>query len=492
MPESLSPGIYVPEIQAGSQAITGVATGTGGFLGIAERGPTVPTLVSSVAEYRAMFGDYVMDGAQDRYLTYAVEGYFQNGGRRCYVQRVCGRGAAAAGATVSGKLRVSAVGPGAWGNRIAVDILPAGSRHLFGLTVRYWGPHTIHPGEATVREEYAHLSSDEASPDFYVKRVNGTSRLVRLERAGRGGRPAAATERWLFRGRDGGACADSDCQAALDLLGQVDEIALVCCPDEPGFPSVTGQLLEHCARLKDRFAILQAPLSVPDLLHHRPPRDSRYGAYYLPWVRVRHAMNGREVLVPPGGHIAGIYARTDQERGVHKAPANEAVRGLLADPLDPERGLALRITQAQQEALHPQGVNLLRYFPGKGVLLWGARTMASDPEWRYVNVRRLLIFVEASIRKAIGWVVCEPNEEPLWATLRSSVGNFLTELWRAGMFQGQTPDEAFFVKCDRTTMTPADLDQGRLVLVIGIAPIKPAEFVVFRVGQWAGGSDLTE
>jgi phage tail sheath protein FI len=278
----------------------------------------------------------------------------------------------------------------------------------------------------------------------------------------------------------------------LDLLEKVEEIAILCCPEEPGFPGVTGQLLEQCERVKDRFAILQAPLSVPDLMNHRAPSNSRYGAYYMPWLRIRHAETGREQLIPPAGHIAGIYARTDLQRGVHKAPANEVVRGLLGDPADPAQGLSVLVTKEQQDRLNQRGINVLRYFTGRGILVWGARTMAADPDWKYVNVRRLFIFIEESLKKGTQWVVFEPNDEPLWAKVRRAVTDFLTRLWREGMLQGQKPEEAFFVRCDRTTMTQADHDDGRLIMIIGIAPIKPAEFIIIRIGQWRGGSDVTE
>ncbi len=492
MPEYHSPGVYVQETQRGSQPIEGVATSTVGFLGIAERGPATPIFLSSFNAYRGAFGGYVLDGTQDRYLTYAVEGYFQNGGRRCYVQRVVGKGATTADTTIDATLKVAALGPGLWGNRIAVEITPAGLSQFFRLTVRYWAPGKPQSGEPTVREEYENLSADEGSTDFYRKRVNGASRLVTAEKAGVGGRPADAAAIWLTGGSDGQAYAENDFKAALDLFEKVEDIAILCCPEENGFPRITGQLLGQCERLKNRFAILQAPLSGYDLTTHRPPRDSRYGAYYLPWLRIRHPETGAEKLIPPGGHIAGIYVRTDSERGVYQAPANEALRGLLTDPLDPARGLALLVTKTQQDGLNSRGINVLRYFPGRGILVWGARTMASDPDWKYVNVRRLFIFIEASIQKGTQWVVFEPNDEPLWARVRSSVSDFLVRLWKDGMLQGQKPEQAFFVTCDRTTMTQADLENGRLIMVIGIAPIKPAEFVIFKIGQWAGGSDLSE
>ncbi|MEP7151750.1 MAG: phage tail sheath C-terminal domain-containing protein [Nitrospira sp.] len=492
MSEHLPPGVFIQESNPGNQPIEAAATSTVGFLGIAERGPTAPTLLTSFNEYHGTFGGYVLDGTQDRYLTYAIEGYFLNGGRRCYVQRVVAKGATTAVTTLDAKLKVAALGSGLWGNRVAVGVAPSALTQFFRLTVRFWAPGVPWSDEPTVQEAYDNLSTDEASTDFYEKRVNGASRLVTIARTDVGGRPADVTSVWLTGGSDGQAYAENDFTAALDCFAKLKDITMLCCPEESLVPRITGQILDQCELLKDRFAILQAPLLVRDLMAHRPPRDSRYGAYYLPWLRIRHAETGTEKLIPPGGHIAGIYARVDRERGAHKAPANEAVRGLLTDPLDPARGLAVLVTTAQQEGLNSRGVNVLRYFPGRGSLLWGARTMASDPEWKYVNVRRLVIFIEASMKKGTRWVVFEPNDEALWARVRSSVSNFLTGLWKDGMLQGQKPEQAFFVKCDRTTMTQSDLDQGRLVMVIGIAPIKPAEFVIFKIGQWAGGSEVTD
>jgi phage tail sheath protein FI len=195
-------------------------------------------------------------------------------------------------------------------------------------------------------------------------------------------------------------------------------------------------------------------------------------------------VTGLTVPVPPGGHVAGIYARSDTNRNVAKDPANEQIRMI--------NSLYVRITDNQQALLNPVGVNCLRYFKARGNLVWGGRTTSSHPDWRYVNVRRLFIFVEKSILDGTQWVVFEPNDTPLWKRVIRSVSDFLTGLWRDGMLQGQTKEQAYFVRCDRTTMTQADIDNGRLIMVIGIAPVKPAEFVIFRIGQWTGGSDLTE
>ena len=212
---------------------------------------------------------------------------------------------------------------------------------------------------------------------------------------------------------------------------------------------------------------------------------SKYAALYHPWIEVldplERAAQGappRKLLLPPSGFVTGIYARSDIERGVHKAPANEIVRGLTK--------FEANINKARQDVLNPEGINALRFFEGRGNRVWGARTMSSDPEWKYVNVRRLFIFLEHSIDKATQWAVFEPNGDRLWNNIRRTIEDFLLVQWKNGALLGEKPEKAFFVRCDRTTMTQNDLDNGRLIVLIGVAPVKPAEFVIFRIGQWTG------
>ena len=207
-------------------------------------------------------------------------------------------------------------------------------------------------------------------------------------------------------------------------------------------------------------------------------------ALYFPWINVYDPLTGGQKLIPPGGHIAGLFARSDTLRGVHKAPANEIVKGVIS--------LQANIEKGQQEILNPKGVNVIRAFPGRGILLWGARTVSTDPLWKYVNVRRLFIFIERSIDEGTQWLVFEPNNERLWSRVIATITQFLTQVWHDGALMGTTPEQAFFVKCDRTTMTQNDIDNGRLIVVIGIAPVKPAEFVIFRIAQTRSGADVTE
>jgi phage tail sheath protein FI len=307
---------------------------------------------------------------------------------------------------------------------------------------------------------------------------------------------------------------DARTRTGLWALDAIDEVAIVAAPGYTDAVSYDA-LLTHCERLADRVAILDAPLEVDnvDLLKQvatagpppagdegegkKPARgagagrgirprnsDGGYGAFYFPWIVGRDPMNGAALeRMPPSGHMAGIYARTDATRGVHKAPANEVVRGAV--------GLTYRVTRAEQGELNSAGVNCIRFFPDAGIRVWGARTVAEEAsEWRYVNVRRLFNMVEESIARGTRWTVFEPNDFTLWQSVTRDVTAFLTLLWRDGALLGATPAEAFFVKCDAETNPPEVIDAGRLVIEIGIAPVKPAEFIVFRIGQWAGGSEV--
>jgi phage tail sheath protein FI len=265
--------------------------------------------------------------------------------------------------------------------------------------------------------------------------------------------------------------------AALELI---DEISLLIAPDQAQnnyYEALTDAVIDQCEQLKDRFAIISAKSGASNYQTLHPPRNTNYAGFYYPWLKVYDPLTNTTIAVPASGHIAGIFARSDIERGVHKAPANEVVRGAV--------DLEFPVTKTMQDVLNPRGVNCLRDFrnDGRGLRLWGARTMSSDPEWRYVNVRRLFLFMEKSIDEGTQWVMFEPNDDATWSKVRRNITNFLITVWRSGALMGLTPDEAFFVACDRTMMTQDDIDNGRLICVIGIAPIKPAEFIIFRISQ---------
>ncbi len=278
-----------------------------------------------------------------------------------------------------------------------------------------------------------------------------------------------------FVGVEGGSEASTGVQA----LEFIDEISIALAPNMWS-SSVQSALIIHCETLKDRFAIVDPPdgLDIEGIREFREPFDTKYAALYYPWIVVRDPFLKRDVNLAPSGHMAGIYARVDVERGVHKAPANEVVRGIRF-----KDGFVRDVSKREQDLLNPRNINALRNFPGRGQRVWGARVLTSDASWKYINVRRLFIFVEESIDEGTQWVVFEPNDEPLWARVRATITNFLTTVWRSGALEGTKPEQAFFVKCDLTTMTQADIDNGRLIVIIGIAPVKPAEFVIFRIQQ---------
>ena len=283
----------------------------------------------------------------------------------------------------------------------------------------------------------------------------------------------------------------------LEALGEIDDIAIVALPDAGTLPDLdlirdaTGRVIAHAEKFRYRIAVVDGPeqSSMTEIREFRGKFDSKYAAMYHPWIEILDPLvpiapgiPPVKMMLPPSGFVCGIYARSDIERGVHKAPANEIVRGLTK--------FEININKARQDVLNPEGVNCLRFFDGRGSRVWGARTMSSDPEWKYVNVRRLFIYLEHSLDKATQWAVFEPNNERLWANIRRMVEDFLLVLWRDGALIGEKPEQAFFVRCDRTTMTQNDLDNGKMICLVGVAPSRPAEFVIFRVGQWTGDAKV--
>jgi phage tail sheath protein FI len=256
---------------------------------------------------------------------------------------------------------------------------------------------------------------------------------------------------------------------ALDAFAG-EPVSIVCCPDENVFADAAALIAEHCERRKDRFAILQSPQPTIPATTHEPPVHSSYAAYYHPWLVIP---NGAATLtIPPGGHIAGVYARTDIERGVWKSPAGARILGATA--------LSQNDSSTEINLLVERGIDAIRSEPGRGFVVWAGRTTSSDSEFTHVNVRRLLALIERSIQQGTQWVVFEPDSSAVWEVVRRSIDLFLQHLWKSGALVGQAADDAYFVRCDRTTMTEDDIDNGRLVAVVGVAPLRPAEFVVLR------------
>lgn len=382
------------------------------------------------------------------------------------------------------------------------------------VTNKYYEGHKLRIIEVDVRIRFMNAGVVEASEHFpnlrlvndgtvnyIVNFINGQSQLVNAKAEGGYSQtvftefpcapahpPADSPDVWVdlangddsydtlsiddFIGVDGG----SDARTGIQALEDRDQISL-CMVPQIWSQSVHDALIVHCETLRYRFAILdpQDGLSIDRIREARSIIDTKYAALYYPWIEVRDPSIKRNVDIAPSAHMAGIYSRVDTDRGYFKAPANEVISGITK--------IAQDITKREQDLLNPFGINALRFFPDRGNRVWGARTVSSDSSWKYINVRRIFIFVEASIDKGTQWVVFEPNDEPLWARVRQTIGNFLNTVWRSGALQGAKPDEAYFVKCDHTTMTQDDIDNGKLICVIGIAPVKPAEFVIFRIQQ---------
>lgn len=580
MAEYLSPGVYVEEYDSGAVPMQGVSTSTAGFIGLAQRGPVVgkPQLVTSFADYKRAFGGYLSEAkfGEARFLPYAVEQFFINGGSRAYIMRVAAEGAAAAKAT-AGVLQIEAANPGEWGNKIRVTVeasskaktqviavngadlklknadgfnqgdvveLFDGKAKAYATIVssldnivtldapctlnvadeKIGTPKYIKTCELTltvklddVVETYANVSLCPEAGNFVSARTRKSDLVTVAVTEAKA--PAAPKE-----GKDEKAPAPAKAGATpIELVGGAAVIALAGGSDGkvanvnpnvymgedngpgkrsglaaflenvdvsimaiPGVtaPEVQAALIAHCENCKSCFAILDVPIDrkkTNDVVEFRDMYDTTYAAMYHPWLEMFDPLAKRSAYFPPSGAMAGIYARTDNERGVHKAPANEIVRGCT--------GLSCNYNEGEQDILNPKGVNLIRAFTGRGIRVWGARTMSSNGLWKYVNVRRLYIYIEESIKANTNWVVFEPNSEVLWGRVTRTIEMFLATCWRSGALAGSTPSEAYFVECGPTTMTQDDIDNGRLICNIGIAAVKPAEFVIFRITQHTASSE---
>jgi phage tail sheath protein FI len=476
-------------------------------------------LVTSYKDYQRWFGDVY---ARDKFLPYAVSGFFENGGKRLYVCRLVGQNATTARAAFGDAFTIRAAGPGAWGQRVFARIEPSTTRASSGepigfrIRLAYWeARENLQPQDPFVDpppnqppprqvEDFDDLVTDESSPDFYGKRFpfidlekgekkegpdsSSLAVLVRSIGAPAGARPADGATLLTDQGADDpaplgtddyeglpdGNRAEPQGLAALELDPYRD-VALVYAPNVG--KEIALKIVSHCELMKFRFAAIdcQKSQTVNSLDPRTDLTDSSYAAFYYPWIFISDPRTGARKLVPPGGHALGVYARTDSDRGVFKAPANETVRGAL--------DLEFDINDSLQDQLNPRGVNAIRRFPGRGIRVWGARTLTSNALWKYVSVRRLFIFLERSIYEGTQWVVFEPNDPRLWARVTDTIRLFLRTQWRLGALYGRTEEQAFFITCDERVMTQDDILNGRLICEIGIAPVRPAEFVVFRIFQ---------
>lgn len=508
MPTYLSPGVYVEEVEAGSRPIEGVGTAVAAFIGLAEHGPVnEPTLVTNWTQFTQSFGEFV-PGA---YLAHAVYSYFLNGGGSCYVVRIGANGDSApeqpkalppAPEAEIGSFRVKAVEEAAGGPEIQVEVADAVGESppedSFRLIV-YRGGEVAESYDAVTAKrgkEYLATAVKQSTLITVEETARGTLSRPENQRVTLVAQPPPPVEAEHIGPED--YVGDAADRTGFSGLEAVDEVTMVAVPDLmsayqlgaldlESVQAVQLAMIAHCELMGDRVAILDPPpgLSPQQVKEWRVDKagyDSKYASLYYPWVKVFDPATSANIFVPPSGGIAGIWARTDDTRGVHKAPANEVVRGAIA--------LDVQLTKGEHDMLNPIGVNCVRVFPGRGIRVWGARTLSSDPSWRYLNVRRLFNYLEESILNGTQWVVFEPNDDALWARIRRTISAFLVNEWRKGALFGLTPDEAFYVKCDRETNPAEAIDAGMVTCEVGVAPVKPAEFVVFRLAQFSGGTSL--
>jgi phage tail sheath protein FI len=571
MAEYLSPGVYVEEFDSGATPMQGAGTSTAGFLGLAEKGPIAgsPVLVTNPSDFVRKFGGYLSESqfGEYRYLAYAVNSFFANGGGRAFVMRVVPPDAKyAMSVAEDGKdaLSFEAVNPGKWGNSISVNFEPSSKAKtqilddLGGGAYQVKNASGFNPGDVVtvnglddaqyqvissvdediivfenafdgdivdvdllpkvtistcemnvvvkcgdVQEEYATVSFNVSSSNYIEKKMSKSNLVivtakpqnsavapieiakdnfgvskdsfrVSLKNGSDGTLDALSDADYI--GEDKGPGARTGLQAFIDN----NDVSLMAVPGVVS-PNVQLSLVAHCESLGSRFAVLDIPRdskTVTDVMKHRGIVDSDYCAMYHPWLKTFDPLDKKDIYIPPSGAVLGIYARSDSTRGVHKAPANEVVANCT--------GLYCNYNTGEQDMLNPKGVNLIRKFPGSGIRVWGARTASSKPLWKYVNVRRLFIYIEETIKANTSWVVFEPNDELLWVRVQRTIINFLEGVWRSGALVGSSADQAFFVDIGPSTMSQDDIDNGRLVCVIGVAPVKPAEFVVFRLTQKTG------
>jgi phage tail sheath protein FI len=507
MPTYLSPGVYIEETEPSVRSIEGVGTAVAAFVGLAAAGPLhVPTLVTNWTQFVTTFGEPIAGS----YLAHSVYGYFLNGGGRAYVVRIGtesddGRPAAAADLSAAADraavaYRATALQqgePGQDSGEITIEVTdpPEGSpEETFRVVVRGAG-----------REEVFEPVTARRGRHNVVSQVNATSTLVRLaEGTGQlaDRRPANARLTLAARPpaevalRPGDYIGDPADRTGMGGLSAVTDITMVCAPDlmaayqagnisREGVKAVQAGMIAHCELMGDRLAILDplpdlSPQQARDWRVDETGHDSKYAALYWPWIKIFDPVSGSPVLIPPSGHVAGVWARNDGTRGVHKAPANEILRGTI--------GVGTVITMGEHDMLNPVGVNCIRSFPGRGTRIWGARTLSSDPAWRYINVRRVFNYVESSLMGGTQWVVFEPNDKDLWQRVIRTIRSFLYRVWLDGALFGENPEQAFYIKCDDETNPSEVIEAGQLICEIGLAVVKPAEFVVFRLAQLPTGT----
>jgi phage tail sheath protein FI len=538
--ETLHPGVYTVELPSAVRPIEGVSTSTAAFIGYASKGPipgtklpngraAQPLLVTSFTEFQRCFGGFRVDS----FLTYAARAFFENGGQRLYVVRVVGTPTSPPSSppvqlasTQSGPrpFGISAANEGAWGNQITVDIQNSSDGNTannFKLVVTYAsgaGPEVVETYDNVTFSGSPSSGVGSLTPADYARTVvNGRSEYIAILAPDFTSRPVNQTVT-LSGGSDGPQPQLTDLagQQAVDnaltgtglhALDKITDVNLIATPgygDQntvlAGMSYCKTRKLQDCFFLGDIGTVSSVQAArqqgaQPDLRNFTDARNfsltfpgkssGDYGAVYFPYVLTNDPLGqGRnpKILLPPSPFMAGVYARIDNSRGVFKAPAGleAGVAGAV--------GVAADISDTEQDQLNPVGVNAIRAIPGAGIVSWGTRTIGSDPSWRYIPVRRMAIFLRVSIYNGIQFAVFEPNDEPLWAALRLNIRSFMLTQFRAGAFQGSKPDDAFFVKCDSSTTSQGDIDIGIVNILVGFAPLKPAEFVILKLSQKAGQS----
>ncbi len=509
----LTPGVYVEEVPSSSGTLSAGATAVAAFVGFTAKvpkdDPYKPRLVTNWTQFEDAYGGFV-EGAM---LPHSVYGYFNNGGSLAYIVPIAhtepaeepGRLALNAGdRTLGPAVEFTTVEPNA---DIALQVSPEAPAEdadddaapTFRLDVLEGGKPvesfpglTLTPGDRNI-DTVVNGESTKVKVETKIDLDALAVDLAGLQAGTFAIEPAPASPIQV----SGRAFTGSEtARTGINGLVIADDVTMVMVPDlvtaarkDDGsidlnlWKTVQLALINHCEGQANRMAVLDAPPGmspqrVKEWRSGEAMYDSAFAALYYPWIEVANpaATNGDEnILVPPSGHLAGIWARTDDTRGVWKAPANEVVRGVLSVETD--------ITKAEQGLLNPDGINCIRAFGTRGIRVWGARTLSSNTDWTYINVRRLFNMIETTIMSGTQYAVFEPNDQKLWEGLKRTVGAFLRGLWRDGALFGATADQAFYVKCDNETNPPESIDLGRVVVEVGIAPVKPAEFVIFRVAQ---------
>jgi phage tail sheath protein FI len=489
------PGVYIEEIPSGVRTISGVATSIAAFVGWAARGPTdVAGHVLSWSDFERTYG-----GLDSRSLLgYAVYHFFNNGGQEAYIVRLAATNAGTATVVIDGKLTFTARGAGDWAERYGITVKARSDDNTrFRIAVIFTPPGT---SDVIPVETFENLSISQADPRYVVTVINAESQLVHVAPVGTPTVPPAdAAATMLANGADGdllgpnAGAFETALQAGggsggVNLLDRVDLFNLLAVPGETT-PGVVAQLETFC---RNRRAFLIVDSNEGDTftaLANGPTgitgADAINAALYFPWVNAPDPLKeNRPRSFPASGFVAGLYAKTDVLRGVWKAPAGTEAS------LSGVSGVAKPLTDKENGVLNIHAVNCVRTFATYGTVVWGARTLQGSDErgseWKYVPVRRIALFLEESLYRGLKWVVFEPNDEPLWAQIRLNVGAFMQGLFRQGAFQGRTPREAYFVKCDRETTTQNDINRGVVNILVGFAPLKPAEFVILQIQQIAG------